>query len=288
MDTLFSLPIAQSISKSIALCHYQNMPILVITHAQCRAAISLQGGHLLAWQPTNNAPVIWLSRKAQFQPASAIRGGVPVCWPWFGKIASPSHGFARTQPWQLVSQTENPACVTLTLQLTDTPETRKIWDHAFTLSLTFELGQTCELTLTTEGNFQSTAALHSYFYVEDIQNVQISGLGEKYAPAPNQPAQFATEETLCIHQALDRIYQKPASIISVYDAKLQRTLKISHQNASDIVVWNPWAEGAASMKDMEADGYKTMVCVEAARIHQPLISTPQKPASMSMKIEVIQ
>lgn len=118
-DSLFALPVKQTLSPSLTLRQQDQLPLVVVDHPQVRAAVTLQGAHLVAWQPTGEQPVLWLSEKSAFQEGVAIRGGVPICWPWFGKVATPNHGFARILPWELSHHSEDDHQVQLTFTLRD-------------------------------------------------------------------------------------------------------------------------------------------------------------------------
>lgn len=262
--------IEQQISPSITQVKQDQLSVLVIKHPTCSAALALQGAHLLFWHPTiTEQPVIWLSEKALFKQDTAIRGGVPICWPWFNKLGGqPSHGFARIMTWQLIEHAESDAGVILTLQLSDSPESRKIWDHEFCLTLKVQLGETCHLELENQGHYQVTAALHSYFHIHDIETVKVSGLGEQYKESLTTTNIPAHDGELTFNQEVDRIYTNPEKTTCIHDK--HRVINITHLNASDVVMWNPWQANSIAMKDMQDDSYKSMVCVETARIHRTI------------------
>jgi len=157
-----------------------------IGNKQASASLCLQGAHLMTWKPRNQAvPVIWLSRDAKLATGKSIRGGAPVCWPWFGAHASesgfPGHGYARTVPWQVVESGSEPGGATrLTLRLMESDKTRAQWPHACTLDLTVIVGETLRMELTTENtgaaDFVIGEALHTYFQIGDIGAVRVTGL----------------------------------------------------------------------------------------------------------------
>lgn len=153
-DSLFALPVKQTLSPSLTLRQQDQLPLVVVDHPQVRAAVTLQGAHLVAWQPAGEQPVLWLSEKSAFQEGVAIRGGVPICWPWFGKIATPNHGFARILPWELSDHSEDDQQVQLTFTLRDSTQTEPFFPHPFTLKAHFTLGQTCSIELVAEGDYQ--------------------------------------------------------------------------------------------------------------------------------------
>lgn len=286
INTLLNQPVIKQLTPSIAIVQQGELDVIVIKHATCQAAIALQGAHLLFWQPTEQPrPVIWLSEKALFKTGKAIRGGVPLCWPWFNQLGTPSHGFARISLWQLVQYSENEQQVTLTLSLSDTPQTRQLWPHAFNATMTINVGKQAYLELSMSGDYQATAALHSYFNVSDIEQIKVTGLGADYRDAlkvANLPKQCGE---LTFDQAVDRVYTHAEAINYIDD--IDRTIKLTHHNSTEVVTWNPWQSAATAMADMDDNGYKTMVCVETARIVQPLLVTPSQPQTLAVTIEIV-
>lgn len=279
---LFSLPVLNQISPCITQRQIGELPVLIITHPKVRAAVALQGAHLLAWQPSGEEPVIWLSEKTQWENGKAIRGGVPVCWPWFGPAGNPAHGFARSLPWTLSAHDENEESVMLTFELKSSEKTKKIWPHDFTLFARFRLGESCEIELEAHGEYQSTAALHSYFAVTDNSAVTVSGLGPDYIDKVRDGIiGHAKDGQQTYEQRVDRVHTQPADCSVLNDKAGNRVIEIHHHYHSDVVTWNPGAELSCSMGDMANEGYKTMVCVETARISRPLISSDDQPARLA-------
>lgn len=283
-EKVFSLPVVEQISPYISQRQLDNLPVVVVSHPKVRAAVALQGAHLLAWQPSGEQPVIWLSNNTALTDGVAIRGGVPICWPWFGPTAQPSHGFARILPWTLTAHDENDNGVMLTFTLKDSDETRKYWPHAFTLIARFKLGVECEMELESHGDYQAAAALHTYFQIGDISQIKISGLGEKYIDKVLKINDATQSGDLVFNGQTDRVYTQPEPYSLIRDAALKRTIEIHHHHQSDVVAWNPGPELSCSMQDMPNDGYKTMVCVETARVSQPLVAADEAPARLAMTI----
>ncbi|MCX8955896.1 D-hexose-6-phosphate mutarotase [Erwinia psidii] len=281
-ETLFSLPVTEQITPWISLRKIGELPVLVIIHPEVRAAVTLQGAHLIAWQPSGNKPVIWLSDKTAWTRGKAIRGGVPICWPWFGPAGEPAHGFARTQPWTLSAHDENEQSVILTLMLKSNPQTLKLWPHEFTLIARFRFSERCEIELEAHGDYDATAALHSYFCVEDIDGVEVSGLGKPYIDkVSGDVISHCADGKQTYPQRTDRIYTQPEDCSVIRDSAGKRVLEIYHHYHSDVVTWNPGAELSCAMSDMANEGYKTMVCVETARISSPLHSAGETPARLA-------
>ncbi|MEC5318865.1 D-hexose-6-phosphate mutarotase [Brenneria populi subsp. brevivirga] len=285
-DKIFKLPIGKQITPTISQRQLEQLPAIVVEHPQVSAAIALQGAHLLSWQPAGEAPVLWLSDNTAFTEHVAIRGGIPVCFPWFGPFAQPNHGFARLLPWEFTSHSEDEQGVELAFTLRDSAQTREYWPHEFTLIARFKLGKTCHVELEAHGDYSITSALHTYFQIGDISAISVSGLGDRFIDKVNQGQLAQQQGDLRFTERADRIYTHAQNISVINDPVLQRTIEVQHINYSDVVAWNPGAELSHTIGDMTDDGYKTFVCVETARINQPLSATVRSPARLSTLIRI--
>ncbi|MEW5944300.1 MAG: D-hexose-6-phosphate mutarotase [Pseudomonadota bacterium] len=238
------------------------------------AMISLSGGHVMTWRPQGQEPVLWLSGYAKFAPGKSIRGGVPICWPWFGpherEAGFPSHGFARTAPWTVESTEALPdgaARLTLTLQHSDA--TRSQWPHASSLQSVITVGRELRIDLVTRnlGNapFVIGEALHTYFAVSDIRNAPIRGLeGCAFVDKVDGGRRKTQEGAIVIGSEVDRVYLDTAADCVIEDAGLKRLIRIRKEGSRSTVVWNPWVAKAEKMGDFGPEGYLGMVCVESA------------------------
>ncbi|MDO6405402.1 D-hexose-6-phosphate mutarotase [Pantoea phytobeneficialis] len=280
-ESLFSLPVVQQITPYLSQRQIGELPVIIVSHPRVRAAITLQGAHLLAWQPSGQQPVLWLSEKTPFAVGKAIRGGVPICWPWFGPAGEPAHGFARNQSWTLSAHDENEEGVILTFALESNAQTLKLWPHDFTLLARFRIGAHCEIELEAHGDFAATAALHSYFQVTDIAATEVSGLGNSFVDKVNDSAVGTSNGKQTYPGRIDRVFTAPEDCSVIHDKAGNRQIEVYHHYQSDVVTWNPGPELSCSMGDMANDGYKTMVCVETARINQPLVSAGESPARLA-------
>ncbi|MEX0445253.1 D-hexose-6-phosphate mutarotase [Xenorhabdus sp. SGI246] len=283
LDKIFSLPVVKQISPYISQRNIDGFPLIVISHPKIRGAISIQGAHLMAWQACGEKPVLWLSDNTKLREGTAIRGGIPICWPWFGSLGTPSHGFARILPWEFKAHHENENGVILMFTLQDSAYTKQLWPHEFTLIARFKLGETCEIELESHGDYQVTCALHSYFNVSDINQIRISGLGHHFIDAVINREQY-TDEDLIFQGRTDRIYTEPENFSLIRDELWKRTIEIHHYHHSDVVCWNPGAALASSMQDISKEGYKNMACVETARINTPLYSKNGTPGRLATVI----
>ncbi|POC40862.1 D-hexose-6-phosphate mutarotase [Vibrio vulnificus] len=264
---LNSLPALAVLSDCVTIVEKNNVKIVRVIHEKATAGISLFGGHVVSYQPAGQADVIWMSDKAVFDGKTALRGGIPVCWPWFGRIAAPAHGFARTSEWELVEHRENDNGVIVELALFPTEELHNLWPHMFDVRLIVEIGDELKVSLNIlnidDEAFTFSGALHTYLNVGDIEQTQTMGMGSEYIDSLKAGELCHGGEVLQLTDTIDRVYTQPEKEIVVKDPVIERTLYIENQGHNSAVLWNPWAQGAADMADMSDDGYKTMLCVES-------------------------
>ncbi len=247
----------------------QNDLFCEIHHPLFDATILIQGAQLIHFQPKDGKPFLWSAKRSTFQKGKAFRGGIPLCWPWFGKAVSPSHGFARIVEWEMAQYHESEEGVQLVFELHDSAFTRSLWDFAFSVRLEMNLGSAVELDLHVNAEKESTAALHTYFACKDIHDVTVMGLGDVYNDALHAGMVCKDEApVLHVRHEVDRIYTSPEATTLLCEG--DRTLSITHENHSDVVVWNPWREGERNFADMKEGDYTHMLCIESARISKPL------------------
>jgi glucose-6-phosphate 1-epimerase len=259
-----------------------SLEILHIDHPLCSATILLQGAQLISWIPSGSSEILWSSDISHYKAGKAFRGGIPICWPWFGKAYSPAHGFARLMPWELVKRDDRDDGVHLEFCLTNTPQSTIIWPHPFTLSLQIHLGTTCNIRLNIEAPISTTGALHTYLATTDIAHSFITGLGSHYLDSLEENTMISTEESsLQIHSEVDRIYIHGESENILTTPK--QTLRLVHEGHSDVVVWNPWIERSAEIADMDTNDYRHMLCIETARITKKFAHN----GSIALSIEII-
>jgi glucose-6-phosphate 1-epimerase len=284
-DQIFDLPVVERKSEHISLRELGGLSVVVVDHPGVRAAVALQGAHLISWQPAGHEPVLWLSDAAVFEEGTAIRGGVPVCWPWFGPAGQPSHGFARISDFEIADLAEDAHGVRLRFVLRDDERTIALWPNPFELFVGFQLGETCEITLEAHGDFATTAALHSYLNVGDVDGVEVTGLGEPYLDqVAGEPG--TQNGALSFPERTDRVYTTPEDVSRVEQPALKRAVEIHHHGHSDVVAWNPGPELSHSMADLTDEGYREFVCVETARISAPLISGAGAPAVLAATFSI--
>jgi glucose-6-phosphate 1-epimerase len=248
-----------------------DFPILEIVHPSCRARVALSGAHVMEWAPAGHEPVLYLSPAAVFERKKPIRGGIPVCWPWFGPhpdgVSHPAHGFARTSLWTLTVCEDMGGSVELRFELRADEVTLALWPHAFELILEIRLGAELHLSLISHNPadlpFTKTAALHTYLRVSDAAEIAISGLdGAPFIErAAGQMSVGNQRGDVKITGEVDRIYQSTREII-VTDKS--RKIHVDKSGSASTVVWNPGPEKAVRLGDLPALEYSQFICIEAA------------------------
>lgn len=241
-----------------------------VKNKEAEAKVALQGAHLFHYERAGEEPILWLSEASDFELGKAIRGGVPVCWPWFGfneDKSLPQHGFARTALWEFVGSDEVDAKTTvLTLRLTHDEKTFQIWNYKFLLELKITISDKLSMELKTinldDKSFKISQALHTYFSVSHISEVAIKGLDKKpYLDALTWKRELQ-EGDITFNQEVDRVYQEVDGEIVLGDKN--RTIHIKNSGSSSVVVWNPWIEKTLRMSGMKPNAYESMVCIESA------------------------
>ncbi|MDP2501761.1 D-hexose-6-phosphate mutarotase [Vibrio splendidus] len=289
---LSTLPTLTVLSDNVTIVEHEGVKLVRVIHDKANAAISLFGGHVVSFQPQGQQDLIWMSQQAKFDGKTALRGGIPVCWPWFGRIAAPAHGFARSSEWQLVEHRESEAGVIVSLGLKPNEETLAVWPHQFDARLNVEIGDQLKVTLDVKNTdsqpWTFSGALHTYLNVGDIHNTTTTGMGAEYIDSLQGGKICQGGSELALTDTIDRVYTQPEAQIFVADKNLDRTLTVENHGHNSAVLWNPWAEGATAMGDMQDDGYLTMMCVEST-LHAPSLEAGKtlQPGESHQLITVI-
>lgn len=251
----------------------------------CTARLWLHGAHLTSWRPSGQREdVLFMSPDSNFKPNTAIRGGIPLCWPWFGKVNSPSHGVARISPWSLDHVHEDAGNVQLELSLqpddTNLPEAK----------LSVRLGRELSMSLTTKArtSYDLSLAFHNYFNVSDVRNIVALGLDSErfqdFVPYSSSPS-----SELAINSAMDRMYSMQSADGSVVlrDPSFQRDIIINRTSAQSVIVWNPWEEATLAMGDLTNGSWQNFLCIETANAadHHMVLEAGQS-VTMSQLIQV--
>jgi glucose-6-phosphate 1-epimerase len=257
------------------------LPVAVLAGPSGTCELSLYGAHVLNYRPLGHAPVLFVSAQSRFERGQPIRGGIPVCWPWFGPAPDPTrplHGFARIMDWEVQASEYAADSSEITLALRDSDDTRRLWPHAFNLALRVRLEQSLTLELTTlnrgDAPFTFSQAFHPYFRIRQIMDVTVHGLdGAPYRDRLTRQA-GRQQGLLNVRGETDRIYAPPAPRCALHDPGIGRTLAAVYAGAKRLVVWNPWIDKARALPDFGDDEYTRMLCLEPANTDGDEITLP--------------
>ncbi len=242
----------------------------VVNTPASQGELILQGAHITSWVPAGQQPVLWLSQKSNFEKGKPIRGGVPICFPWFGPntndSTAPAHGTARLVDWQVIAtELKKDGAIEIGLNVLIAP---------FVLSYRVEFGRVLKMTLNTELPTNATSrhsfedALHTYFAVSDIRSISIAGLektafidkvdGASLKAASGTPYEFSGET--------DRVYVDTLADCLLKDEGWNRVIRVAKSGSVSTVVWNPWIDKSKRMADFGDDEWPEMVCIETANV----------------------
>jgi len=250
------------------------LEIFQIDNAACSAEISLFGGQLLHWQPSGQKPVLWLSNDAKFDGSTALRGGIPICWPWFGPVENKGrHGLVRTKEWQLDKYAEHSDHAELTLSI-DLDPSENPWPHPNRLEMNLRLGQELEQNLVVHNNGDTPLcfayALHNYFCVSHPENILIpelkNSIFENKISNESQQIDPGTEQ-YC--GPIDRVYLLDGKA-RLIDNKFNREIVIEKKTSQNWVLWNPGSD-AQTIEDIHAGGENEFLCFEAANVSDVVV-----------------
>ena len=252
------------------------LPIVRVTSKLAEAEISLYGAQVLRWRPAGAGEVLFLSQQSRWERGAAIRGGIPVCFPWFRNKAddahAPKHGFVRTREWRLDSlSADEIGTVTLLCVTGSDEESRRWWPHEFLCAYRIGVGRELrlEFSVMNRGNsaIRFEEALHTYFRVADASRVLVRGLdGSTYLDNMDGNRSRKQVGDLAIAQQTDNAYLDTAATVEAIDAAGSRRLRTEKMNSASTVVWNPGQDGAAAMAEFGPEEWREMVCVEASNV----------------------
>ena len=260
---------------------------LVVLHVDnqfAQVSLCLQGAHLLSWLPkSEQEDVIWISKEAVFSSGRSIRGGIPLCWPWFGahptKDSLPSHGFARVNNWKVLeTKVLTGGIIYFSLQLSQDTVKEEYRVDGAELELQVRVGEKLEMSLITRNSANKTitvgGAFHTYFNISNIQDVTILGLDDqRFIDTLDNWTPKKEAAPIRINEEIDRIYFDSPNIESIVeDPGFGRRVKISKKGSHSTVVWNPWIDKSKALGDMGIDGYKNMICVETSNAADDVIT----------------
>jgi glucose-6-phosphate 1-epimerase len=252
-----------------------SLPKIRVTTSAATAEIYLHGAQITSWIPSGSSEVLFLSKHSHWQEGKAIRGGIPICYPWFRSKAddptAPSHGVVRTTAWEIESITQQADIVVISLVITASNATRKFWPYDFHLKHRITVGADLKLELITRntgpGTFRIEEALHTYFRVGDIEKTSVSGLnGVVYLDNVSNNTENTQHGDLTMSGPTDNAYIDTHSTLAITDPVLKRKLITEKTNSATTITWNPWQQGAASLSDLGDEEWHEMICVEASNI----------------------
>ncbi len=270
----------------------------IVTTPLAIAEIYLNGAHVTHFQPTGQKPVLFMSGKSRFEPGKPIRGGVPICFPWFGNLEghpqAPAHGFARTSEWTVRTATRSPdGVVTLGFALDCHDANSTDWPHACSALYTAAIGSTLGLSLTishhTGEPFLFEEALHTYFSVADVRQVSVDGLSHTgYLDKLQAGREFMEGATpVRITGETDRVYLDTTATCEIHDPVAGRTLVVKKKGSNATVLWNPWVAKSKAMADFGDDEWPGMLCIETCNVGRSAVRlSPGESHTMSAEISV--
>ncbi|PRB76163.1 D-hexose-6-phosphate mutarotase [Pseudomonas sp. MYb185] len=250
-------------------CNEHGRRFIDIDHPSVRARVAEQGAQIIDCVPCGQRPLLWMSPVDPARPDTALRGGIPLCWPWFAdERPGPAHGIARTSHWQLRLAQADAHQVRLVLELPEREIARQLPDERWAVQVEMLLGASLSVTLITTNTGsraqQLSQALHSYLPVDDIASTEVLGLqGVSYIDKLQADAVCREQEPIRFSGELDRVYFDTAADVQLIDASAE-PLWVQRRNSQSVVVWNPWQEKGARLSQFPAEGYRSMVCIEAA------------------------
>jgi glucose-6-phosphate 1-epimerase len=277
------------------------LPCAVATLAAGSTAVFLHGAHVAEWTPAGQAPVLFLSATSEFEDGKAIRGGVPICFPWFGPRtdgeAGPSHGFARTQAWDFAFAALVPAAdgdrLHLTFTLGPNDLSRSLGFDSFRAAFEVILGKTLTLRLTVANpgpaELKFEEALHTYFAVGDVRYTTLTGLESATFLDKTDAMQQKTGPATALRLAgeTDRVYPANTATVAIHDEQNARTIHVQKSGSHTTVVWNPWAEVATRITDLPDDAWPGFVCVEIANTGADAITlAPGQSHTMQVELSI--
>lgn len=263
-----------------------------IRHGQAELLVAQQGAHILSYQLAGQPPLIWLNDEAVFKTGKSIRAGVPICWPWFGNFErnpqsvkamrvsnepAGAHGFVRATDWELGGIETEGESLKVEFLLPYPDGGFPGWPHQVDLTLSIRLDEQLHISLTSHNHGTETVsisqALHSYFAVSDVRNVQVEGLdGLSYIDTTQEWSTATQAGALAFTGETDRIYLDTPAKLSIVDPAWERRIELSSSGSRTAVIWNPWIDRAAAFSDMADDGWQRMLCIETANVMDDVVT----------------
>jgi glucose-6-phosphate 1-epimerase len=257
------------------------LPVVRMTSPSATGEMYLHGAHVTSWAPAGGDEVLFVSQHARFENGRAIRGGVPICYPWFGALDgrpdAPAHGCVRTKAWQLDAVEHTDAGVAVTMSTTSDDLSRGYWPGNFHVAYRVTFGASLSMDLTTENTGTTPLALqealHTYYRVGSIHDVRIYGLEHvPYLDALDHRRERSHADVITFTSEVDRIYLGSGTPITIEAPTLDRRIAISTEHSQTTVVWNPWIRKAQTLADLGDDEWRDFVCVESCNVSPATVS----------------
>lgn len=252
--------------------------------------VAQQGAQILSYQQAEQPPLIWLSPQAAYQRGQSVRGGVPLCWPWFGDLRrnpqavqahfhleqAPAHGLVRTLDWELLGIEEEDDAVTLRFAYDTRTQPLEGWPRdaglTFVIRLTQDLGMSLETHNRGNTPLTLSQALHSYFAVSDVRQVKVEGLQAcRYIDTLQDWQELRQQDDLRFSAETDRIYLDTAARLSIIDPGWGRRIHLDSRGSRSAVLWNPWIDKARRLSQFPDDAWQNMLCIETANVLEDVV-----------------
>ncbi len=273
------------------------LPKVRITSPEVVGEMYLHGAHVTSWKPAGKEEVLFLSSQSRWEHGHAIRGGVPVCFPWFGGKAddpkAPAHGFVRTKAWQLESIAQAGNAVTVSMFTESNEETKRWWPTDFRLvhRATFGRELSLELVVINTGrtSLRFEEALHAYYRVGNVEKVRVRGLEMvQYFDKTDANRKKMQHGDIVIVSETDRVYLNTGNAIELEDPLLHRRTRVTKENSRTTVVWNPWVQKAHSLSDFADDEWMQMICIETSNVSDSAVDlAPGQQHTMKALVGVV-
>ena len=250
-------------------------PVIEVNNEKAKAKVSVYSAQVISFQPAGEPQdLLFLSEAAYYKAGKAMKGGIPICWPWFGPDPEgkgrASHGFVRNRMWNLLSVEATSAKETkIRLGVSADEDTKKVWPYSFELVIEILVGEQLTVSLITQNTgdeaFSVTQAFHTYFTIGDVNKVRVTGLDNApYIDKVDGGVEKTQHGDITVSEEVDRVYTKVKPELTIDDAALGRHIQISSTNSHTAIVWNPWKEISTNMADLEDNDYQRFICVETA------------------------
>jgi glucose-6-phosphate 1-epimerase len=291
LDRRFGIPDVARVSEG-----HGGLTRVEIASPVAHGEIYVHGAHVTSWHPAGSDEVLFLSSKSRWEEGQAIRGGIPVCFPWFrGKADdpnAPAHGFVRTRSWHLYSIVENSAGVAVTMFIESDDQTQRWWSGDFRLVHRVTFGSQLRLELvcinTGKKAFRFEEALHTYNRVADVKDVRLQGLdGTCFLDNTDSNKEKRQFGDVTIASQTDNAFINTQNPIDLLDPTMRRRIRLQKATSSTTVVWNPWQDGAGKLRDLGDGEWKQFLCVEASNIIGAAVTlAPRQEHTLSAVLSV--